>query len=154
MAKKKINKYSDSFRQVLKEYSDGGAYSPAGGGSINTTNSTSYGQTRKGQNPPFSTYTDAMGRTNTGTGIRTQSKDETEAPKIAPYPLQTVTDYLMTAYENLVNVRGHIDSSYDNPALTTTQQKELQLMTDKLDKILEHVQKLGDEILQIKLQQQ
>lgn len=156
---KRSNHFSDAFKSILKEkilkeyYSDSGAYSPAGGGAINT-NSQSYGNIRKGQNPPYSTYTDIEGRHNAGTGIVKQSKDETDAPKIAPYPLQTVTDGLVNSYEQLVNVKGQIKGSFDNPALTPTQQKELEKIENKLERILDSVKNLGDEILRIKLQQQ
>ncbi|UCH71398.1 MAG: hypothetical protein JSW62_03095 [Thermoplasmatales archaeon] len=150
--KKRSNNFSDAFSEVLKEANNSGAYSNSGPGSIRT-NPLSYGNIRKGQNPPYSTYTDAEGRHNSGTGVVTQGKDETDAPKIAHYPLQTVTDYLISSYESLVNVKAHIASSYNNPALTPGQQKELEGIESKLDKMLNNVQNLGDEILRIKLQQ-
>jgi len=144
---KKNKEYSEIFEDVLKEFSGGSVYNPT---SV-STNPLSYGNIRKGNNPPYSIYTDIEGHNNVGTGVVTQSKDETDAPGIAPYPLQIVTDFLVNAYENLSNVKDQIKSSYDNPALTPTQQNELEHIEKKTKNILGLVKSLGDQILKIKL---
>ena len=145
------NKIKDIFAEVLEEAIGPGAYIPAGMNTI--ASDPMHPSGRRGQNPPYSVYTrddkQMNGLAQQGLGVDLQDRSETDAPKVAPYPLQTVIDNTISAYMSLDNVRKEIELALINPVVTDAQSKELKNIDDKLKTIMDSIKDTSDKLLKI-----
>jgi hypothetical protein len=141
--------FKDKFNEVLSEAHLGPGTSMPGG--ISTWNTNSNSKTRGGQNPPFSLYSADTGKPTTGTGINEQPPEETEAPKISPFPLEYVGEFLSNGYMNIHDVKELIKKSYNNPMLSPAKIKVIKDAEKRLEKILEEIKEIGDNVLNVRL---
>jgi hypothetical protein len=144
--------FKDAFEDVLEEAIGPGAYIPAGINAI--TSDPMHPSGRKGQNPPYSvySYSSRMGSDVAyGTGILSQDRRETDAPKIAPYPLQTVTDYLSNCYTDLKNIQFEVKQAIQNPITSPAQKSELSRINGELQKMIDNFKDTSDALLKITL---
>ena len=146
---KQSKSFHDAFNEVITEAHLGAGTSMPGG--ISSWNTDSSSKTRRGPNPPFSLYSADTGQRPTGTGIVEQPPEEREAPKIFPFPLEHVGEYITNGYISLYDVRKLVKESIKNPMVTPTMKLELEIAVKELDGVLEKIKNIGDNVLKIKL---
>lgn len=121
---------------------DGSAYVPSG---LSTANNS---PTSRPGNPPYSLWS--------GTGLRSptqmgQDEEETDAPKLAPFPLEASPDQIMNAYDNLANLFTLIKQTQHSPNITKAQKNKARELTQTIKSVMGNIKKIGNEISKIKI---
>lgn len=145
----KTQNFSSAFKRVLNEAHVGPGTAMPGGISNWQTDSTA--RTRRGPNPPFSLHSTGTPQFSTGADILEQPPEQQQAPKITPYPLESVGENLATGYESISSVLNLVKDSIKNPAVTPTMKKQLEQAETDLNTILENIENVGNNILEVRL---
>lgn len=137
-----ILNYLDENKDVIKEAIGAGAYVPAGMSSVSSN-------PINGGNVPYSVHSDVGLRS--ATFMPGQSDEETEAPKIAPYPLETSPDQISNAYKEVGDLKSMLRQVMDNPSVSKAKKEQAAKISQSVNSVLGNLKKIARDISTIKI---
>jgi len=142
---KKPIKYQQNNHKI-QEAMGPGVYTPAG---LNTiTQDPIRGQ--RGENPPFSLYSDIVSK-GAQDPYMGQSDKDIEAPKRKPYPLEFAAEEIAVVYTTLQSTNFKIKEANINPSLRPEQKELLNSVNQKIKTILGNLKSISQDLQKINL---
>jgi len=127
---------------IVKEAIGAGTYAPGG---LNSVSSNPL----NGGNVPYSVHSD-QGR-GSATFMPQQSDKETDAPKIAPFPLETVDDQMINAYNEVGNIKSLLRQVMNNSSLSPAKREQAAKISQSVNSVLGNIKKIARDMSTIKI---
>ena len=137
-----ILNYIDGNKDIVKEAIGAGTYAPGG---LNSVSSNPL----NGGNVPYSVHSDAGAKSSTF--MPGQSDKETDAPKIAPFPLGTSNDHISNAYDEIGNLKSKLNFVMDNPTVSKEKKAQAAKTIQSINSVLGNLKKITRDVSTIKI---
>ena len=106
----------------------------------------------RGNMPPFSAYSDDQLQNRGAVDMMDiDSAQDSDAPSRAPYPLETVIDFISKSYQSLVSAEELIHGANKNPVLSEIQLKALKSIQDKIKSAMGNIKASVDMVRKISI---